>query len=228
MTSNEGIEASGPTEKPSEVAPPQRILVADDEHLVAEVISKSLATLGYEVVGPVANGEQALDLARREQPDMAILDIRMPKVDGITAARALSAEMDLAILMVTAYSDEAYVRDSCEIGVHGYVLKPTSTEQLRVAIAMAWARFHQQRSMAKEVTRLRTSLERRKVVEQAKWILVEKCGLTEADAHRRLQRQARDHRKTMSEVAESILESQSFFGDADDRAQASGVDASAE
>jgi response regulator NasT len=213
MATSDGFDIPGADAATHTVPPPQRILVADDEHLVAEVISKSLLTLGYEVVGPVANGEQAIELARREQPDMAVLDIRMPKVDGLAAARALSGEMDLAVLMVTAYSDESYLRDSCQIGVHGYVLKPTSTEQLRVAIAMAWARFHQQRSLSTEVTRLQTSLERRKVIEQAKWILVEKCGLSEADAHRRLQKQARDRRKTMAEVAASILESHSLFAE---------------
>jgi two-component system, response regulator PdtaR len=213
MVGSEGIEIPGADSTTQTVPAPQRILVADDEHLVAEVISKSLTTLGYEVVGPVTDGEQAVDLARREQPDMAILDIRMPKVDGLAAAQALSNEMDLAVLMVTAYSDESYLRDSCQIGVHGYVLKPTSTEQLRVAIAMAWTRFQQQRGLSMEVTRLQTSLERRKVIEQAKWILVEKCGLSEADAHRRLQKQARDRRKTMAEVAASILESHTLFAE---------------
>lgn len=193
------------------VPSPKRILVADDEHLVAEVISKSLGSLGYEVVGPAADGRQAIDLARRERPDMAILDIRMPEVDGLAAAEVLSQELNMAILMVTAYSDESYLHDTCQIGVHGYVLKPTSTEQLRVAITMAWARYQQHGSLHNEVVRLQNSLENRKLIEKAKWILVQQCNVSEADAHRRLQKQARDKRRTMAEVARSILESYALF-----------------
>ncbi|MCK4871942.1 MAG: response regulator [Phycisphaerales bacterium] len=197
--------------RPVAIPPPRRILVADDEHLVAEVISKSLVSLDYEVIGPVANGAQAIKLARQVQPDMAILDIRMPEVDGLAAAQVLIREMNIAILMITAYSDEAYLRDTCEIGIHGYVLKPTSTEQLRVAITMAWARYQQHMGLSTEVSRLQSSLSARKAIEKAKWVLVERCSISEDEAHRRLQKQARDKRRSMAEVAESILESYSLL-----------------
>ena len=189
----------------------KRILVADDEHLVAEGMARSLSALGYEVVGTVANGEQAIEMTREQNPDMAILDIRMPKVDGLTAAEILTREMDLAILIATAYSDESYLKNSCQVGVHGYILKPISTEQLRVAVTMAWSRYQQEVGLNTEVTRLRLNLEQRRKIEQAKWVLVKKLNIEEEEAHRKLQKYARDSRKPVVEIASSILDNEAIF-----------------
>jgi len=122
---------------------PRRVLVAEDEHLVAVHLIKSLEQLGIEVIGPAANGEAALNLARQQRPDLAILDIRMPKRNGIDAARTLWRELGIPVVVLTAYSDERYIQAAAEAGVFGYLLKPAMLEDLRAALAVAWARYRE-------------------------------------------------------------------------------------
>ncbi|MDP7071013.1 MAG: response regulator [Phycisphaerales bacterium] len=192
---------------------PRRILVADDEHLVAAGLVAGLKDLGYEVIGPASNGEKAIELCRAEHPDLAILDIRMPGLDGLAAAETIYNELGIPIVMVSAYSDPEYVNSGNRIGVFGYLLKPVTRDQLRVGLEVSWSRFTQQSELSDQVGTLNTKLEHRKIIEQAKWIIVKRKGVEEPEAMRMLQKQARNGRRPLVEVAQSVLESESLLGD---------------
>lgn len=194
-------------------ASPQRVLVADDEHLVAAGLIAGLKDLGYEVIGPASNGEKAIEMCRAEHPDMAILDIRMPGLDGLAAGETIYNELGIPIVMVSAYSDPEYVNSGNRIGVFGYLLKPVTRDQLRVGLKVSWARFRQQAELSDEVGTLNAKLEQRKVIEQAKWIIVKRKGVEEPEAMRMLQKQARNGRRPLVEIAKSVIESESLLGD---------------
>lgn len=183
-----------------------RIMVADDEHLVATDISLTLGELGYVVVGPVGDGEAAVQLARMALPDLALLDIRMPKGDGISVAKRILTELGIPSVILSAYSDPPQVEEASHAGVFGYIVKPAEPDQLRVSINVALARFHEHLEIETESSELRRRLEQRRVIEQAKWILVSKKGMTEPDAMRAMQKAARDSRRPLLDVATSVIE----------------------
>lgn len=188
-----------------------RVLVADDEHLVATGIASALRELGHEVVAVVGDGEAAIEAARKLKPDLALLDIRMPKMSGIDAAAVLSQELTIPSLIVSAYSDEEHVSkiqgNGLSSGVFGYLLKPVSTDELRVMIGTVRHRAAVEGYKSKRVDQLESNLANRRTVEQAKWKLVEKMKVTEPVAHEKLQRMARDRRRPLIEIAKGILES---------------------
>ena len=189
---------------------PYRILVADDEMLVATGIASSLKDLGHTVVAVVADGEAAVRAAREHKPDMAMLDIRMPRMDGIDAAAAIATELGIPSVIVSAYSDPEHIsrmhaRPDVS-GVFGYLLKPVNTEELRVAIGVCAQRAAIDDFRKSRIDQLETNLLNRRTVEQAKWLLVEKHRLSEAQAHERLQRAARDRRQPLVEIARSVIE----------------------
>jgi response regulator NasT len=191
--------------KPPPPPHPRRILVADDEHLVATSLSISLGQLGYVTVGPASDGERAVQLARVGLPDMALLDIRMPRRDGVSAAAELFTELAIPVIIVSAYSDAGQVAGAADAGVFGYLVKPTTTEQLRAAIEIAWGRFCHLLTTQRENSDLRRKLEERKVIERAKWALVESMSITEPEAMDKLRQRARDSRRPMVEVALELL-----------------------
>jgi two-component system, response regulator PdtaR len=185
---------------------PRRVLVADDESLVAHHIAAHLTELGIEPVGPASSGQQAIELAGTASPDLALLDIRMPQVDGLEAAGVLYHRMGIPIVLLSAFSDQAYVQQGARIGVYGYLIKPVSVDELRAALAVAWSRFHQHVKLKGEVESLKVALEERKLIERAKGLVMERMNLTEPQAMRRLQKQARDTRRRLAEVARGILD----------------------
>ena len=184
---------------------PTRILVGEDEHLVAADLTARLGQMGYTVVGPVTDGEAALATARSALPDLALLDIRMPKRTGLEVARAIFAEHAIPVVLLSAYSDQASVADAADAGVFGYLVKPASDDQLRVALELAWSRFLDFRDQRDQSGELARRLEERKLIEQAKWILVSTRHLSEPDAMKHLQKAARDSRRKLSEVASEII-----------------------
>lgn len=196
---------AGPTEL-------KRILIAEDEHLLAAALAENLRTLNYEVIGPVANGRQAVELARQQRPQLALLDVRMPLMDGLEAAAALD-QMEIPTVIVSAYSDPEYINRGTRAGVFGYVLKPVTIDDLRVNIAVAWSRFQQQHRLRGEVNDLKTALENRKLVERAKGLLMQRLNISEPEAMRRLQKQARDSRRNMADLARAIIETDQLFGE---------------
>jgi response regulator NasT len=184
---------------------PRRILVAEDEHLVALSLTMSLSDAGYTVVGPATDGEQAVDLARRLLPDMALLDIRMPRRSGIEAAQEIFGALGIPVVIVSAHSDEPLANAAADAGVFGYVVKPASTEQLRAALTVAWGRFCEHVESERATEDLRRRLDERKTIEQAKWVLVEQYDISESRALEELRDRARDARRTMLDIAVEVL-----------------------
>ncbi len=191
---------------------PRRILVAEDEHLLATNIAHNLVTLGFEVIGPAANGTQAIELAKEHKPDLALLDIRMPGTDGLEAAQVIFCQMGIPVMMLSAFSDADYLNAGTRIGVFGYMLKPVTLDELRVSIAVAWARYIQHTKLRDEVQDLKVTLENRKIIERAKGLIMQKLGLTEDEAMKRLQKQARDSRRKLADLAQSILDATDLLG----------------
>ncbi len=186
-------------------AGPWRIIIADDESLIRLDLREMLTHLGYDVIGEAGDGRSALDLARKLQPDLVIMDIKMPDVDGISAAEELTREKIAPVVLLTAYSDQGLVDRAKEAGVVGYVVKPFRETELMPVIELSMARFEEFRSLEREVGGLKEALETRKLIERAKGVLMEVHGLREAEAFHRIRRTSMDARKSMKEVAEAIL-----------------------
>jgi len=182
-----------------------RIVIADDESLIRMDLREMLAHLGYDVVGEAADGRSAIELARQLHPDLIIMDIKMPELDGIAAASALAQERIAPVVLLTAYSESTLIGRAKDAGVCGYLVKPFRETELMPVIELALARFSELQSLEREVTDLREALETRKLVERAKGVLMEVHGLRESDAFNRMRKTSMDNRKSMREVAEAIL-----------------------
>jgi two-component system, response regulator PdtaR len=190
---------------------PQRLLLADDEHLVAIGIAGTLEELGYTVVGPANDGQEAIELCRIQKPDLALLDIRMGGLDGLDAAKVLFHDLATPVIIFSAYSDEKYIQSGSGIGVFSYLLKPILKEQLQAAITVAWSRYLAWAEQNAEIAKLRTRLEDRKIIEQAKWLIVQHKDLPEPQAMKMLQTQARNTRRPLVEVARGVIESHTLL-----------------
>lgn len=188
-----------------------RILVADDESVIVLSLKSQLKALGYEVVGEASNGEEAVAQARSLQPDLIIMDIKMPNMDGIEAARLITMERPVPIVLLTAWSEQELVDRAAESGIFAYLMKPASDEDLLPAIMLANARFQEFQSLKKGIGELQEALEARQIVEQAKRILMTRRSLSEAEAFRRLQRQSQDTNKKLVDVAKAIVTADSLI-----------------
>src|SRR5205814_8387847 len=164
-----------------------------------------LTGLSYLVVGEAADGKSAVNLARELRPELVIMDIRMPEMDGIEAAGTLTQESIAPVLLLTAYSEPELVKRATQAGVIGYLVKPFREAQLGPAIDVTLSRFREFRQMRTELGNVRDALEARKVIERAKGLLMERHSLTESEAFRRIQKRSMDTRKSMKEIAEAIL-----------------------
>ena len=184
---------------------PLRIVIADDEALIRLDLKEMLEKAGHEVVGEAKDGAEAVKLCQQLQPDLAVLDVRMPVMDGLEAAKRIGRARLCPVLMLTAYSDQEYVRSAVEAGAYAYLLKPFNEADVLPAIEVARSRAAEAQALEAEVQRLEDVVETRKVVERAKGLLMEKEGLSEPEAFRRIQRRAMDTRKTMREIAEAIV-----------------------
>jgi len=182
-----------------------RIIIADDESLIRMDLREMLTNLGYLVVGDVGDGRSAVNLAKELRPDIVIMDIKMPDMDGIEAAKILTEERVAPVLLLSAYSQQDLVQRAREAGVAGYLVKPFRETDLTPAIEVALARFSEFRSLEREVGDLRETLETRKLVEQAKGILMDTQGLNESEAFRKIQKMSMNNRKPMKAVAEAII-----------------------
>ncbi|MBA2469895.1 MAG: response regulator [Chloroflexia bacterium] len=182
-----------------------RIIIADDESLIRLDLREMLTHLGYDVIGEAGDGKSAMELARRLRPDLLIMDIKMPDLDGISAAEELTRERIAPVVLVTAYSDQELVERAREAGVVGYVVKPFREAELMPVIELSRARFDEFRTLEREVGNLKDALETRKLIERAKGVLMETHGLRESEAFHRIRKTSMDARKSMKEVAEAIL-----------------------
>jgi response regulator NasT len=195
-----------PTPAAGSAAPaPVRILVAEDEALIRLDLAEMLEEAGYDVVGQASNGEQAVEMARELTPDLVIMDVKMPVMDGITAAEEIGNARICPVVMLTAFSQTELVERARDAGVMAYIVKPFTAADLGPAIDIARHRWVEVKALEQEVADLGDRLETRKSVDRAKGILMKKLKLTEADAFRWIQKTAMDRRLGMREVAEAVI-----------------------
>ena len=194
-TSDSGAEAEHP-----------RVVVAEDEALIRLDLVELLEEHGYEIVGQASDGEEAVRLANELEPDLIVMDVKMPKMDGITAADKIAEDRICAVVMLTAFSQRDLIKRAKEAGAMAYVLKPFDASDVIPAIEIAMARFAEIRGVEDEVMDLEERLESRKIVDQAKGILQTSLDLTEPEAFRWIQKTAMDLRKSMREVAQGVID----------------------
>jgi response regulator NasT len=185
---------------------PLRVLVAEDEALIRLDLVELLTAEGYQVIAEAGDGEEALALARSLEPDLVVMDVKMPKMDGITAAAAIAEERIAPVVMLTAFSQRELVERARDAGAMAYVVKPFDASDVVPAIEIAIGRFAEIRAVEAEVADLEERFASRKAVDQAKGLLQEGLGLSEAEAFRWIQKTAMDLRKSMREVAEGVID----------------------
>jgi len=182
-----------------------RIIIADDEAVIRMGLRAMLEERGYAVVGEAAEGRRAVDLVEKLRPDLVFLDIKMPGLDGLAAAEQLIAAHRVPVIILTAYGDRALIDRAREAGVMGYLMKPLREADLEPAIQVALARYRDLQALAEEVTDLQDALEARKLVERAKAALMQRLGLSDEEAYRRIQEASRTTRRPMKDVAREVL-----------------------
>ncbi len=185
----------------------RRVLVAEDEALIRLDLVEMLREEGYAVVGEAADGEQAVSMAEELRPDLVILDVKMPKMDGIDAAAKITGNRIAPVVILTAFSQRDLVMRARDAGTMAYLVKPFAKRDLVPAIELAVSRFSELQALEAEVAGLTDRLETRKVIDRAKGLLMTSQGLTEPEAFRWIQRTAMDRRTTMKAVAEAVVES---------------------
>ncbi|MFT3855392.1 MAG: response regulator [Ilumatobacteraceae bacterium] len=182
-----------------------RVVIAEDEAIIRLDLRETLEEEGYEVVGESGRGDHALELVRELKPDIAILDIKMPHMDGLEAARIITQERICGVLMLTAFSQREVVEDARDAGALAYLVKPYQKSDLIPAIEVAIGRFRELQHLSGEVDALGEQLEARKLIDRAKGLLMDEAGLKESDAFTFIQRTAMSERTRMRDVAERII-----------------------
>ena len=200
------------TEEPAQPGPdapahgPARIVVAEDESIIRIDIVETLRGFGYDIVGEAGDGEAAVALATELKPDLVVMDVKMPKMDGISAAEKLHQGRIAPVLLLTAFSQKELVERASEAGVVAYIVKPFTPADLLPAVEIALSRSAEMRALEAEVADMSERFETRKIVDIAKGILNEKMGLTEPEAFRWIQKASMDRRLTMKDVAMTIID----------------------
>ncbi|WP_322495169.1 ANTAR domain-containing response regulator [Chloroflexus sp.] len=189
-----------------------RILIAEDNDLVSLTLEEQLKGLGYEVVGIARTGAEAVMLATRLKPDLVIMDIRMPEMDGTEATARIRDQTGIPVVMLTAFADKDTIRRAEAAGALAYLVKPINEQELPPAISIALARHRELQNLRSENLELQEALEARKLIERAKGILMQRLGLSERDAYERLRQRARDKRTKMKDIAQAIIEAEELLG----------------
>lgn len=189
----------------TEQATPRRVVVAEDESLIRMDIVETLRDQGFDVVGQATNGLEAVSLATELNPDFLVMDIKMPELDGLSAAEQIST-LKIPVVLLTAFSQTELVTRAAEVGAMAFLVKPFTPSDLLPAIEIALSRHQQLLALESEVSSLSERLETRKLVERAKGVLSEKMKLTEPEAFRWIQKASMDRRLSMAEVAKTVLE----------------------
>jgi AmiR/NasT family two-component response regulator len=189
-----------------------KILIADDETLITMSLSTMLQNIGHRMIARARTGQEAVEKAKELSPDLILMDIKMEDMDGLEASRQILAQQPVPIIILTAYSQMDLIEKADAAGVSGYLVKPVSENDLLPAITLARSRFKQLRTLEQEVGGLKEALQARKLIEQAKGILMEKEGITEAEAFRRIQQQSRNQNIPMAKLAEAIITASKLLG----------------
>ncbi|MDE9366004.1 response regulator [Luteipulveratus sp. YIM 133132] len=189
-----------------------KVVVAEDEALIRMDLAEMLGEAGYDVVAAVGDGEQAVAQAKELRPDLVVMDVKMPVLDGISAAAQIGEDGIAPIVMLTAFSDKDLVERASDAGVMAYVLKPFTIDDLRPAISVATSRWAERQALRQEVTDLGERLETRKRLDRAKGILMKRLDVDEAEAFRWIQKTAMDRRLGMREVADAVIDGMSDSG----------------
>ncbi len=182
-----------------------RVVIAEDEAIIRLDLKETLEEEGYEVVGETGRGDKAVDLVREHRPDLAILDIKMPGMDGLEAARLITADRICGVLVLTAFSQREVIEEARDAGALAYLVKPFQKNDLIPAIEVAIGRFREMQALNGEVDALGEQLETRKALDRAKGVLMDKHGMSESEAYGFIQRGAMNHRTTMRRVAEMVV-----------------------
>jgi len=189
-----------------------RVLVADDNPVIALGLAERLRSLGHELIGPAADGAEAIDLAHEHRPDLYLFDIEMPGIDGLDAAKRLARDgLRRPVVVVTGVDDPGLIERSIASGVSAYLTKPVDSRELQAALELAAARHAEFEALEAEVDQARQALEDRKLVERAKGLLMSALNLSEQDAFRRLQLTARERNLRLADVAARIVDQQSLL-----------------
>jgi two-component system, response regulator PdtaR len=204
----------GPRQDPTSLAPvsqqptsspPRRVVIAEDEALIRLDLAEMLAEDGYEVIGQAGDGERAVELAQELRPDLVVLDVKMPKLDGISAAERIAEQRIAPVVILTAFSQRELVERARDAGAMAYLVKPFTKGDLVPAIEMAVSRFAEVQQLEHEVADLTERLETRKLVDRAKGVLQAQLELTEPESFRWIQKTAMDLRLSMRQVAEGVI-----------------------
>ena len=185
---------------------PLRVVIAEDEAIIRMDLRETLEEEGYEVIGETGRGDQAIELVRGLEPDLAILDIKMPGMDGLEAARIINGEKICGVLMLTAFSQREVVEQARDAGAFAFLVKPFQKSDLIPAIEVAMGRFRELRSLTGEIDALGEQLESRKIIDRAKGLLMDELSITETDAFGFIQRTAMSERTRMRDVADRIID----------------------
>ena len=182
-----------------------RVVIAEDEALIRMDLKEMVEEAGHEVVGEAADGQVTVELARKTRPDLVIMDVKMPRLDGIAAAKIIDKERLAPVLIVTAFSQKDLVEEAAKVGAMGYVVKPFDREDLYPAMELAVARYEQMRLLEEQVADLKDQLQARKLVERAKGILMTRDGIGETEAFERMRKASMDKRVSLAKIAEAIV-----------------------
>ncbi len=182
-----------------------KVLIAEDESIIAAGLESQLKKIGHSVVGQAEDGKAVLPLVKRLKPDVVLMDINMPTLNGLQVARQISAQAPVAIVILTGYSEVKLINEASEIGVENYLIKPVDENDLKPALELAYQNFQRKQSLMKEVETSKFALEERKLIEHAKGILMDHKGIKESEALALLQKKSRENRIKMSEVARKII-----------------------
>lgn len=188
-----------------------RVLIAEDDGLTALNLKEQLHAMGHEVIGVAGTGREAVEKALAQSPDLVTLDITMPDMDGLEAARQIMEQSPAALVMVTAHSERSHIERAVECGVMSYLVKPIAEKDLHAALEVAMQRFVEMQSLRHEVNDLKETLEARKQVERAKGVLMKRQGLTEEEAFVRMQKESQNRNRKLADIANAIIEAEAFL-----------------
>jgi len=187
-----------------------KILLAEDEFLCAIGLKSNLESLGYEVLGVASTGEELIKMARSLNPDLIVSDINMPKPNGLEAIKVINSEMDIPSIITSSYND-SHVDESAKLNIFYYLIKPIQKEELHTAVKIAMSRYKDSIDLKKELFKVKENLKNKKVIDQAKIILVERNNLSEGEAFERLQIMSKNKNKKLIKIAEEIISANELF-----------------